>query len=157
MEMNKNQNTPGSLEDRIQVEIEAFDLAKQAEAMGMEYETYKHLMSYENRLEPFREEDKIESNLVTKCQSTVYMTGDVQSGSVNFNAASDSAFVRGELGLVLSLFQGMTPEELKDEDTKNRYVQFCSELSDYVKLSINRAQGLEGIYEKMVEIVKKED
>lgn len=156
MQADNKQNISGSLEDRIQLEIEAFATAKQAEAMGMEYETYKHLMSYENRLEPFLEDDKIESNLVTKCQSTVYLTGDIQRGHVYFNASSDSAFVRGELGLVLSLFQGMTPEELAHDETKNRYVKFCDELSDYVKLSINRAQGLEGIYEKMVEIVEKD-
>ena len=154
--MDHKQNTTGSLDERMKREIKAFAIAKEAESLGMEHETYKHLMSYEKRLEPFPEEDKISSNLVTKCRSTVYLTGNIESGLVYFNASSDSAFVRGELGLILSLFQGMTPEQLTNETTRNSYVSFCNELTDYVKISINRTQGLEGIYERMIEIVKSD-
>ena len=156
MNFDNKQKPFNSLIDRMKLEIQSCARAKEAENMGMEHETYKHLMSYEDRLTPFPEENKVTSNLVTKCQSTVYLTGEIKLGHVYFTATSDSAFVRGELGLVLSLFQGMTVEEFTNEETKKNYVNFCSDLSEYVKISINRSQGLEGIYERMVEIVNNE-
>jgi len=73
---------------------------------------------------------------------------------MNYLATSDSAFVKSELYFILTFFNELAPEEILSENVKKEYNQFFSELQKLVPMSMNRQQGFEGAYERIIEIAK---
>ncbi len=139
----------------INLLLENLKNAKKLEEIGMEKESLKKLIEYGDKLEKFPDEQKIESNLVTKCMSTVYLYGEKENKKMKYLATSDSAFVRGELYLILSFFKNLKPKEIISKETNKEYINFFSEIKNLVPISMVRSQGFGGIYEKIVEIAIK--
>jgi len=139
-------------QEKAKVFLKELADAKDAEDLGMDNEGLKKLVEYGTQLEPFPESKKTQGNMVAKCLSTVYLIGEKKEGKMYFLATSDSAFVKGELYILLEIFNNFTPNELISEETKKDFYDFYNELKELVSISMNRQQGFQGIYEKIKEI-----
>jgi cysteine desulfuration protein SufE len=143
------------IESKMKEVLDKFRQAKEMENAGMEYLTYKTLIDAGKKLEPYPEDQRTEDNLVTKCTSTVHMIGESRDGSMFYTADSDAAFVKGELGILLGLFNGESSEVILNDDTKTLFTNFFEELQNYVSISMNRTQGFFGMFEKIRELANK--
>ncbi|NCN51885.1 hypothetical protein GW931_02645 [archaeon] len=128
--------------------------SKELENFGIDKASLEKMITYGKKLFPFPKDEKKERNLVTKCMSTVYLIGNKKEGKMNYLATSDSAFVKSELYFILTFFNELAPEEILSENVKKEYNQFFSELQKLVPMSMNRQQGFEGAYERIIEIAK---
>jgi cysteine desulfuration protein SufE len=117
---------------------------------GFDYQVYKELMNLGESLESFPKDDMVPENRVAKCQSTVYITGELEDGRMRFRGCSDAAFVRGELAILVRTMSGLSPCEVVT--AKAQVGQFVEKLKGIVEISMIRGEGFLGMYEKMREI-----
>ncbi|MCH9610335.1 MAG: Cysteine desulfuration protein SufE [Chlamydiales bacterium] len=105
-------------------------------------ELYQEIMKLE--LEPFDPSWKYEENLVTGCQSVMYLKSVIQEGKIYFYATSDALISRGLAALMISIYNGKEPEAvLKEPPT------LVEELNITSLLSPSRANGLAALHLKM--------
>jgi cysteine desulfuration protein SufE len=143
------------IESRMNEVLDRFKQAKEAELAGMEYLTYRSLIDAGKKIEPFPDAKRTEENLVTKCTSTVHLIGENRNGKMHYTADSDAAFVKGELAILLGVFNDLTPEIILSQETADRFMNFFNGLSQYISISMNRQQGFFGMYERIREIAKQ--
>lgn len=87
---------------------------------------------------------KIPQNLVSGCQSTMYLHSRLENGLVIFEAVSDALISAGLASLLLSVYSGESPEViLKCPPT---YIQ---DLGIAASLTPNRANGMFSIHLRM--------
>jgi len=132
---------------------QAKEVEEEARRMGLddfEYHTYKELMALGEELGSFPKEDMVPENRVAKCQSTVYITGQLQTGRMCFQGCSDAAFVRGELAILIRTMSGLSPCEVVT--AKAQVGQFVEKLRSVITISMIRGEGFLGMYERMRDI-----
>jgi len=117
---------------------------------GMEHQAYRELLSMAEHLGDFPEQEKTPENQVTKCQSTVYVTGKMKNGRMYFKGFSDAAFVQGELSILINAMSNRTPCEIVVAGPQVHH--FLKDLKGIISLSMTRGEGFLGIYERMREI-----
>lgn len=136
--------------DRLKKAKEAEEEAKLLGIEGMEHQAYRELLSMADYLGDFPEESKIPENQVTKCQSTVYVTGEIVDGRMYYKGTSDASFVQGELAILVNAMSNRTPCEIVVAGPKVH--SFLKDLKGIISLSMTRGEGFMGIYERMREI-----
>lgn len=108
-------------------------------------EKYEHLIALGKGLEAMPAELKTEANLVRGCQSRVWLSGTVRDGALWFQADSDAIITRGLVALVVSLVNGLPPEEIA---AANFF--FAERIGLGTHLSQNRANGLASMVRQIV-------
>lgn len=88
--------------------------------------------------------DKIPSNLVSGCQSIMYLKSSLQNGKMFFEADSNALISAGLAFLLIFVYSGESPETILLKPP-----QFLEEMGIYSSLSLNRANGLMNIFLKM--------
>ena len=136
--------------DRLRQAKDAEEEALRMGLDGFEYQTYRELMALGEELESFPKADMVPENRVAKCQSTVYITGELETDKMRFRGCSDAAFVRGELAILIGAMSGLTPCEVVT--ARVQVGQFVQRLKGIVTISLIRGEGFLGMYEKMREI-----
>ncbi len=107
-------------------------------------ELYQTIMEMGRELPPFEESWKTEENLVTGCQSILYLYSALNQDKLFFYAFSDALISKGLAALLISFYNGRTPEDvLKIPPT------FIEELNIPQALSPSRAGGLASLHLKM--------
>jgi len=107
-------------------------------------ELYQKIMEIGKELPPFDEAWTIPENLVSGCQSILYLHSEVKEGKIYFYASSDALISKGLAALLIDFYSGRPPEEvLKVAPT------FLEELKIPEALSPSRANGLASLYLKM--------
>lgn len=72
------------------------------------------------------------------CQSVVYFAAEADdNGEISFHAGSDAAIVQGLVALLLRVYSGRRPDEIRDTDAS-----FLSEIGLDSHLSATRKNGL---------------
>lgn len=74
---------------------------------------YRYLIELGDRLPPFPEMEKTDSNKVEGCQSQVWITHQQNAGKHYFNATSDAHIVRGLQMILLTIVNGLTTKEIQ--------------------------------------------
>ncbi len=108
---------------------------------------YRFVIDLGRDLETMPETDKVEANLVRGCQSQVWMTSSVDSGSENlhFLLDSDAHIVRGLIAIVLAAYQDRTPEQILGFDIEGLF----EELALLQHLSPTRGNGLRAMVSRI--------
>lgn len=112
--------------------------------LASEEDRYKALIELGRRLPPLAPELKIPENLVSGCQSNLYLSSRLIDGLMVFEAASDALISSGLAALLLSVYSGESPETILKEPP-----QFLSDLGIHASLSPNRSNGLAHIHLRM--------
>jgi cysteine desulfuration protein SufE len=105
---------------------------------------YVRIMEQGRLLPSLDPSQKIKENLVSGCQSIVYLHAYLEEGLVVFNIESDALISSGLASLLVQVYSGETPETiLKCPPT------YLEELGIGQALTPNRANGLYSIHLRM--------
>jgi cysteine desulfuration protein SufE len=105
---------------------------------------YKLLIEIGKLLSPLADELKTEDAKVKGCQSQVWLHAKMQDGKVTFQADSDALLVRGLVAILLAVYSGMTPGEIKSDDAR-----FLILMGFEKNLSPSRTNGLNAMLKQM--------
>ena len=103
-------------------------------------ERYQYLIDLGRKLPPFPEQWKVDDNLLSGCQSKVWVVTEMRDGRLHVDATSDSAIVCGIIALVLRVYSDQKPEHILG--TEPRFIEAIG-LSEH--LSPTRANGLRAL------------
>ena len=99
---------------------------------------YQLLIDQGRRLPVLDDKYRTDDFRLRGCQSVVYFAAETDaSGEIVFHAASDAAIVQGLVALLLRVYSGRTPAEIRDADAS-----FLSEIGLDSHLSATRKNGL---------------
>lgn len=87
---------------------------------------------------------KIKSNLITGCQSNVWLNAEYKNGLVWFSADSDAVITKGIAHLLIRVFSGQKPDEIINAD-----LHFIEEIGLTEHLSPTRSNGLVSMIKQM--------
>ncbi len=111
-----------------------------------ELSKYEYIIDLGKKLEEFKEEDKIPSNIVHGCTSQVWLTYEIKDGKMFFRGTSDAIIVKGLVFMILKIFSDSTIEELKQID-----MDVVHELKLSEVITPNRQSGVIGMIKKIKE------
>lgn len=121
--------TPKEVQNQI---IEEFAM------FGEWMDKYEYIIDLGNELEAYNEKNKTKSNLISGCQSRVWLNGELtDDGKVIFTADSDAIITKGIVALLLRVYSGRSPEEILETEP-----EFIDKIGLKENLSPTRANGL---------------
>jgi len=106
-------------------------------------ERYRYVIELGRDLPDFPEEQRTDANKVRGCVSQVWLDTTVENGSgqppvLRFQGDSDALIVKGLIAILLSMFDGRTPGEIRDTDPEAIFAQL--QLREH--LTPQRSNGL---------------
>jgi len=134
---------PMSLDKEVTVDriIETFEMLPDWE------NRYLFLDELGTRLDPMREQDKVDENRVMECMSTLHIKakpGD-QPGLIDFDADCNTSTIKGVVAVIIALFANKSNEQIQDTDIDEVF----KTLQIFEHLSPNRHVGVYAIVRKM--------
>ena len=114
---------------------------------------YEFITGLGHKLATLPEADKTDQNLVQGCTTRTRVTGHLGAGEpavMEYLADAEGALVRGIVALLLTPFQGKTPQEVLAEDPRD----FIGKLGLEQYLSTNRRAGMYAFIAKVKAIAK---
>jgi len=105
---------------------------------------YALLIEMGNALAPLDEKYKTENNLISGCQSRVWLQANYINGKVYFLGESDAVIVKGIVSLLISVLSDHTPQEILDAD-----LFFIEQIGLKEHLSPTRSNGLVAMLKQM--------
>jgi len=101
-------------------------------------ERYSYLIDLGRQLPALDDAEKNDETKVEGCMSQVWMVSQFQpDGTVTFRAESDASIVQGLIAVLLTVYSGLTPQEIVDVDIEGIF----SELGLQSHISPNRRSG----------------
>ncbi len=98
---------------------------------------YEHLIELGKSLPKMDELHKTDENLISGCQSKVWIFGSKVDDKIIFTAESDAILTKGVVALLLRVFSNQTPQAILDAKT-----DFIDQIGLKEHLSPTRANGL---------------
>ncbi|MFP4664197.1 MAG: SufE family protein [Bacteroidales bacterium] len=121
----------------MSIEKKQKEIIEEFEVFDDWMDKYAYLVDLGNELESMNKKDKSEENLISGCQSNVWITAEMKDGRMHFKADSDAIITKGIASLLIRVFEGETPEDVL---TSNLY--FIDEIGLHQHLSPTRSNGL---------------
>ncbi len=87
---------------------------------------------------------KSKQNLITGCQSSVWLHAEYRDGKISFTADSDAVITKGIVNLLIGLFSGHSPDEIINAD-----LGFIDKIGLKEHLSPTRSNGLLSMIKQM--------
>ena len=132
------------------IEKRVEEIKEDLEFFDDELAKYEYIIDLGKRLESFKEEDKIPTNIVHGCTSQVWLTHEIKDGKMYFYGTSDAIIVKGLVYMILKIFSDSTIEELKQID-----MDIVHELKLSEVITPNRQSGVIGMMKKIKEYALK--
>lgn len=98
---------------------------------------YGYLIDLGRKLPDFPDALRVDENLMQGCQSQVWLVSHMEGDKLRLLAISDAMIVSGLIGLLLTVYDNRTPEEILQTDPA-----FLEELGLSKHLSPSRSNGL---------------
>ena len=98
---------------------------------------YEYIIDLGKTLEPLDEKYKLDENLITGCQSRVWLHAFMDGDILKFKADSEAIITKGIIGLLVKVLSGHTPKEVANAD-----LYFLDKIGLQEHLSPTRANGL---------------
>jgi cysteine desulfuration protein SufE len=102
-------------------------------------------VGWKTGMEPLKEQERTDGNLVRGCVSRVWLAAGMEEGRCRFRMDADSPLVRGLAGMLCGIYDGATPVEVVAEEP----VVF-EELGILRNLSPTRQNGLAALRRALV-------
>lgn len=100
-------------------------------------ERYEYMIELGKSLPMIKDEFKIDSNLISGCQSKVWLQSEIEGDKIKFTADSDAILTKGIVALLLRVFNNQKPKDILDAD-----LYFVDKIGLKEHLSPTRANGL---------------
>ncbi|CNH47485.1 cysteine desufuration protein SufE [Yersinia aldovae] len=105
-------------------------------------EKYLYVIELGGQLAPLPEQQRQADNLISGCQSQVWIAMTLsEEGQVVFAGDSDAAIVKGLVAVVFILYRDLTPQQIVSLDVR----PFFADLALSQHLTPSRSQGLEAM------------
>jgi cysteine desulfuration protein SufE len=127
--------TINEIQEEIIEEFSAFD-----EWM----DKYSYLIEIGNDLEGFKDEWRLEQNLIEGCQSKVWVHAELDGDKIIYSADSDAIITKGIIALLIRVLSGRTPDEILSTE-----LSFVEEIGLKDPLSPTRSNGLLSMMKQM--------
>lgn len=98
---------------------------------------YAYLIELGNELPPIDEQYKTEANLISGCQSQVWLNAEYKDGKLYYQGESDALIVKGLVALLLRVTNEQSPQAIMNCDFK-----FIEAIGLKEHLSPTRSNGL---------------
>ncbi len=98
---------------------------------------YEYIIELGKSLPLIDEKNKTDDNVISGCQSKVWIHAEQREDSIVFTADSDAILTKGIISLLLRVFSNHTPEEILHTE-----MNFIDEIGLKEHLSPTRANGL---------------
>ena len=98
---------------------------------------YEYLIELGKEMPLIDEKDKTEANLITGCQSRVWLSCREEGGRLRFAADSDAIITKGIISLLLRVYDNQAPADILASDES-----FIEQIGLKENLSPTRANGL---------------
>lgn len=108
------------------------------------FDKYEYLIEQGKELTPLKEELRTEDNIISGCQSSVWLTSEVCDGKLCYRADSEAAITKGMLALLLKVLNNQEPAEIVAAE-----LYFLENAGISSHLSPSRADGLAAIIDRM--------
>ncbi|MBR8534296.1 SufE family protein [Carboxylicivirga mesophila] len=105
---------------------------------------YSYLIEIGNDLEGFKDEWRLEQNLIEGCQSKVWVHAELQDDKIIYSADSDAIITKGIIALLIRVLSGRTPDEILNSE-----LNFVEEIGLKDHLSPTRSNGLLAMMKQM--------
>ena len=112
-------------------------------ALMSEEDKYEKIIQLGRALSPLEERFKIEENIVTGCQSKMFLHSFLKEGKVYFEVYSDALISAGLAALLLSVYNGESPETVLTCPPN-----YLEDLGISTSLTPSRANGLYSVHLK---------
>ena len=109
------------------------------------FEKYEYLISLGKVLKPLDEEFKTDENLISGCQSKVWLKAEKKGDKICMSADSDTLITKGIIALLLRVFNNQSPE-----DIINCNLYFVEKIGLSTNLSPARANGVVSIVKQIM-------
>ncbi len=100
-------------------------------------ERYEYIIDLGKSLPLIKDEFKTDSNLISGCQSKVWLHSEIEGEKIKFTADSDAILTKGIVALLLRVFNNQKPKDVLDAD-----LYFVDKIGLKEHLSPTRANGL---------------
>lgn len=107
-------------------------------------EKYNYIIDLGKNMPAMDNELKNEKNLVSGCQSQVWLHAELKEGLLFFHADSDAMIPKGIVSILLRVMSGHTPDTIL-----NTELSFIDQIGLEEHLSPNRANGLMAMVSQM--------
>lgn len=125
------------MKDTIAIQKEIVDDFKLFEEWNDKYE---YLMEFSHKVEPLKEAEKMEKNLVRGCQSKVWVVCEMKEGKVWYRSDGDAPIPKGIAATICSILSGHKAEEVLKAE-----INFHKKTDLVLYLSPARVRGLESM------------
>jgi cysteine desulfuration protein SufE len=105
---------------------------------------YNYIIELGKSLPIIEESEKTESNLITGCQSKVWLQASYDNGKIIFKADSDAIITKGIVGLLIRVLSNQ-----KVEDIMSAKLDFVDQIGLREHLSPTRSNGLMSMIKQM--------
>jgi cysteine desulfuration protein SufE len=105
---------------------------------------YNYLIELGKSLPIIEESEKTDNNLITGCQSKVWLQANYDNGNIIFKADSDAIITKGIVGLLVRVLSNQ-----KAEDIMNAKLEFIDKIGLREHLSPTRSNGLNSMIRQM--------
>lgn len=105
---------------------------------------YEYIIDIGKELPLIDEKLKTDEYKVSGCQSQVWICTEFKDGKVYFTADSDAIITKGIIALLIMVLSGQKPEDILNAD-----LSFVEKIGMKEHLSINRANGLSAMINRM--------
>ena len=123
------------IQDEIAAEFEIYDDW---------IDKYNYLIEISRDMTVIDSKNKVNDNLISGCQSRVWLNADYTGGRIYFTADSDSIITKGIIALLIRVLSGRTPQEIINTD-----LNFIERIGLKQNLSPTRANGLLSMIKQM--------
>lgn len=124
------------------------EIAKEVESEFQQFDDwmdkYNHLIEMGKDLPVINEEHKTKQNLISGCQSRVWLHARYEGGKVYFKADSDAVITKGIVAMLVRVFNGQQPDDIINADT-----DFIESTGLKEHLSPTRSNGLVSMIKQM--------
>ena len=107
-------------------------------------ERYQYIIELGQKLPKLDTPYYADENKIKGCQSSVWMHCEIKDDKIQFEADSDSTFVKGLVSLLIRVLSNRKPEEIINADLK-----FIDEIGLRQHLAQTRANGLSAMIKQM--------
>ena len=98
---------------------------------------YNYIIEIAKDLPAMSEAFKTPQNLISGCQSKVWLNAELKDGIINFTADSDAIITKGIISLLVKVYDNRAPKEIMDSE-----IYFIKKIGLEENLSPTRANGL---------------
>ncbi len=120
------------------------DIIEEFEVFEEWMDKYEYLIELGKDLKIINEKLKNPNNLISGCQSKVWLHADLIDGKIIFSADSDAIITKGIVALVIRVLSNRTPKEIMEAD-----LYFINNIGLNENLSPTRANGLLAMLKQM--------